>query len=142
VGYHDTVSRCLARAGVSVSPRTPAGTTIGVAEHAVLLTLAVLRRLPFADAELRQGRGISTASGRNPATQGPDRGLFGMGRIGQAAAARFRAFETRGLYSDPAMPSPPPRRTASASCGPRTTTSWPEADIVTLHLPPLQEPAT
>ena len=51
---------------------TPEGTTIGVAEHAVLLALAVCKRLPFADSELREGplarqRAAPRARGSSPA---------------------------------------------------------------------------
>ena len=56
VGYHDTVDRAaLSARGIPLA-LTPEGTTIGVAEHAVLLMLAVVKLLPFADAELRPGR--------------------------------------------------------------------------------------
>src|SRR5205085_463320 len=56
VGYHDTVDVAAVQArGVPIAV-TPAGTAITVSEHAVMLMLAALRHLPFADAELRQGR--------------------------------------------------------------------------------------
>src|SRR5215210_4624826 len=56
VGYHDTIdTAALADRRIPLAI-TPGGTTVGVAEHTVMLILAMLRRLPFADAELRQGR--------------------------------------------------------------------------------------
>jgi phosphoglycerate dehydrogenase-like enzyme len=56
VGYQDTVAtEALKEKNIALA-LTPAGTTIGVAEHTVLLTLAVCKRLPYADNELRQGR--------------------------------------------------------------------------------------
>src|SRR5207244_11160031 len=56
VGYHDTVPIAgLRERGIRLA-LTPEGTTIGVAEHTILLMLAVCRRLTFADAELRAGR--------------------------------------------------------------------------------------
>ncbi len=56
VGYQDTVDVDLLKERNIALALTPAGTTIGVAEHTILLTLAVCKRLPFADSELRKGR--------------------------------------------------------------------------------------
>ncbi|MFV2093220.1 MAG: hypothetical protein ACC634_09065, partial [Hyphomicrobiales bacterium] len=56
VGFQDTVdTAALTERGIPLA-LTPQGTTDAVAEMAILLMLAVLRRLVFADAELRRGR--------------------------------------------------------------------------------------
>ena len=137
VGWQDTVAwQGLAARGIPLAT-TPQGTTLPVAEMTVLLALAALRRLPFADAELRQGRWHVNALrpvSRNLA--GRVVGYVGFGRIGQAAAERFAAFGTTGIYFDPAVTLPPTdearlrlRRAASLEA------LLAEAEIVTLHLP-------
>lgn len=137
VGWQDTVAwQGLAARGIPLAT-TPQGTTLPVAEMTVLLALAALRRLPFADAELRQGRWHVNALrpvSRN--LSGRVVGYVGFGRIGQAAAERFAAFGTTGVYFDPAVTLTPAeearlrvRRAASLD------TLLTEAEIVTLHLP-------
>src|SRR5690606_30331629 len=80
---------------------TPSGTTTGVAEFAILLMLAVARRLAFADAELRAGRWhVNSLRPQSRELAGRVIGYVGMGRIGQAVADRLRAFGTSGLYHD------------------------------------------
>ena len=136
VGYHDTIDiAALAATGARLAIN-PAGTTTGVAEHAVLLTLAVLRRLAFLDRELRQGRWhINTLRMQSRELAGMVVGYIGMGRIGQAAAKRFAAFETTGLYHDPHAQLATP---AAAALGIRVA-GFEEVlaggDVVTLHLP-------
>jgi phosphoglycerate dehydrogenase-like enzyme len=102
VGYQDTVDvPALKERGIALA-LTPAGTTIGVAEHTLLLTLAVCKRLAFADSELRQGRWhINSLRPCSFELSGRTVGYVGMGRIARAAAARFKAFGTSGLYHDP-----------------------------------------
>jgi len=136
VGYHDTIDLdALTRTGARLAI-TPAGTTIGVAEHAVLLALAVLRRLTFLDAELRQGRWhINTLRSEARELRGKTVGYIGMGRIGQAAAERFRAFATTGLYYDPAPALPPEQAEALGLCRADLEGVLAASDIVTLHIP-------
>lgn len=137
VGWQDTVAWAeLAPRGIALAT-TPQGTTTPVAEMTVLLALAALRRLPFADAGLRAGSWHVNALrpvSRNLA--GRVVGYVGFGRIGRAAAERFAAFGTRGLYHDPAAAVPPEEE---ARLRVRRAASLPallaEAEIVTLHLP-------
>ena len=102
VGYHDTVdTRSLLERGIRLA-LTPAGTTIGVAEHTVLLALAAAKRIAFADSELRQGRWhINSLRPVSLELYGKTIGYIGFGMIGQATAERFKAFGTNGLYFDP-----------------------------------------
>ena len=104
VGYQDTVDVAALKARNIALALTPAGTTIGVAEHTVMLTLAVCKRLTFADSELRQGRWhINSLRPYSFELFGRTVGYVGMGRIGREAAARFKAFGTSGLYHDPVV---------------------------------------
>jgi lactate dehydrogenase-like 2-hydroxyacid dehydrogenase len=102
VGYQDTVdAQALKERNIALA-LTPAGTSVGVAEHTVLLALAVCKRLTFADSELRQGRWhINSLRPYSFEIFGRTVGYIGMGRIAREAAVRFKAFGTSGIYHDP-----------------------------------------
>jgi phosphoglycerate dehydrogenase-like enzyme len=140
VGWQDTVAwQGLAARGIALAT-TPEGTTGPVAEMAVLLALAALRRLPFADAELRRGQWhVNALRPVSRSLAGRVIGYVGFGRIGQAAAERFAAFGTSGLYFDPQGALSPAEETR---LGVRRAVSLEalltEADIVSLHLPVTQ----
>src|SRR3954452_10051446 len=132
VGYHDTVdTAALAERRIPLAI-TPGGTTVGVAEHTVMLILAMLRRLPFADAELRQGRfHVNALRPFSRELRGRTVGLLGAGRIGQAVAARLRPFGVTLIYFDPvALPAEVERALALERRGFDEVLS--EADIVSL----------
>jgi phosphoglycerate dehydrogenase-like enzyme len=135
VGYHDTVDvPALIERRVKLAVST-AG-TIGVAEHAVMLALAAARRLTFADPELRRGHWhANTLRPVSIELSGKTIGYVGMGRIGQAAAERFRVFGTRGLYSDPNVRLSPEREAQLALEPASLDRILEESDLVTLHLP-------
>lgn len=136
VGYHDTVDvGALVKRNIALA-LTPAGTTLSVAEHAVMLILAACRRLAFADSELRQGRWhINSLRPFSYELNGKTVGYLGMGRIGQATAHRLKAFDTHGLYYDPADNLD---EAARNSLGVRPVT-FPEllatSDVLTIHVP-------
>src|SRR3954454_8193814 len=135
VGYHDTVdTAALAERRIPLAI-TPGGTTIGVAEHTVMLILAMLRRLPFADAELRQGRfHVNALRPVSRELRGRTVGLLGMGRIGQAVAERLRPFEVKLIYFDPiALPADAKRPLGLERHGFDEVLG--AADILSLHLP-------
>lgn len=138
VGWQDTVAwQGLGARGVQLAT-TPEGTTGPVAEMAVLMALAALRRLPFADAELRRGQWhVNALRPVSRSLAGRVIGYLGFGRIGQAAAARFAAFGTSGIWFDPQ--ATPAAEAEGARLGLRRVstveTLLAEADIVTLHLP-------
>ena len=105
VGWQDTTDHALLKERGLPLALTPEGTTLGVAEHTVLLMLAVLKLLPHADAELRQGRfHINALRPVSRELHGMTVGYIGMGRIAQAVAERLRAFGTKGIYCDPIVP--------------------------------------
>ena len=137
VGWQDTVAwKDLEPRGIALAT-TPEGTTGPVAEMAVLLALAALRRLPFADAELRRGQWhVNALRPVSRSLAGRVVGYVGFGRIGQAAAERFGAFGTRGIYVDPQGALSPAE---DARLGVRRAASLEvllaEADVVSLHVP-------
>jgi phosphoglycerate dehydrogenase-like enzyme len=135
VGYHDTIElAALAERRIPLAI-TPGGTTIGVAEHTVMLILAVLRRLPFADAELRQGRfHVNALRPVSRELRGRTVGLLGAGRIGQAVAGRLKPFEVKLIYHDPVgLPAETERALGLERRGFEELLA--EADIVSLHIP-------
>jgi len=136
VGYQDTVDAAALKAHNIALALTPAGTSVGVAEHTLLLTLAACKRLPFADSELRQGRWhINSLRPYSFELCGRTVGYVGMGRIGQEAAARFKAFGTRGIYCDPLAALPADREKELGVSRMDLEALLAAADIVTLHVP-------
>lgn len=130
VGWQDTTDHELLKARGIPLALTPEGTTVGVAEHTVLLILAALKRLPHADSELRQGRfHINALRPVSRELCGLTVGYVGMGRIAQAVAARLQAFSTNGIYFDPNVARADGVRRVSFE------TLLAESDVVTLHLP-------
>ncbi|MEE4213131.1 MAG: NAD(P)-dependent oxidoreductase [Parvularcula sp.] len=133
VGYHDTVDLDAARAARLKLALTPEGTTIGVAEHTVLLMLGAARRAAFADAELRQGRWhVNALRPVSVELYGKTVGFVGFGRIGQEAAMRLAAFGTRNIYFDPVVSDPDPRAAAKSVPFDQMIA---EADFLSLHVP-------
>lgn len=136
VGYHDTVDwGALSERGIPLA-LTPEGTTIGVAEHAVMLALAVCKRLPYADAELRQGRWhINALRPESRELSGMTVGYLGMGRIGQALAERLRVFGTSGIYVDDAAPLAPARERELGLERVDFAALLARSDLLSLHVP-------
>jgi phosphoglycerate dehydrogenase-like enzyme len=135
VGYHDTMDVPALQERRIPCAVTPNGTPQTVSEHAIMLMLAACRRLPFADAELRQGRyHVNALRLESQTIAGKTVGFIGMGRIGQATARRLLHWETSGLYVDPV-----PVDDEQAARLNLTRVSLPEllerADIVSLHVP-------
>ncbi len=136
VGYQDTVDLEALRENNIALALTPEGTTIGVAEHTVLLILAACKRVPFADSELRQGRWhVNSLRPLSIELYEKTIGYVGMGRIGQETARRFKAFGTLGIYSDPYVQLSPDREAEFGLRRVEFDTLLSEADIVTLHVP-------
>jgi lactate dehydrogenase-like 2-hydroxyacid dehydrogenase len=98
----DAIDLVAAKArGVRVT-NTPDVLTKDVADMALALILAALRKIPQGDAFVREGRW--SAGNMNLATSltGKTVGVLGFGRIGRAVAQRAAVFETTIVYSDKA----------------------------------------
>jgi phosphoglycerate dehydrogenase-like enzyme len=134
VGWQDTTDHAELKARGIPLALTPEGTTVGVAEHTVLLILAILKLLPFADAELRQGRfHVNALRPLSRELAGMTVGYVGMGRIAQAVATRLRAFGTRGVFFDPNVAAFEELERTSLDA------VLAGSDIVSLHLPLTRE---
>ena len=130
VGWQDTTDHEELKARGIPLALTPEGTTVGVAEHTVLLILAALKLLPFADSELRQGRfHVNALRPISRELSGLTVGYIGMGRIAQAVAQRLGAFGTQGIFFDPIV------STAEGLQRRSFDQVLQQADVITLHLP-------
>lgn len=134
VGVDNIDLEACTRRGIPVG-NTPGVLTDGTADLAVALLLAAARRLVEASQDARQGRWTtwSPTGWLGADLNGAALGIVGMGKIGQAVAARAAGFGLRLLYTDldrrPAVESrlgvafrPLPELLA-------------ESDFVSLHVP-------
>ena len=97
-GY-DTIDVAAAHArGVQVA-RTTGANSIAVAEHAIMLMLALYRQLIDTVMELKSGQWRKGARRlTNFELRGKKVGLVGFGNIGKAVAQRLHGFETEVYY--------------------------------------------
>lgn len=99
VGF-DKIALDLARkSGVRVA-NTPDVLTDDVADLAVGLTIALLRRLPHGDVHVRAGKWPSGEMALATKVSDKRIGIFGLGRIGRAVAKRFAGFTDAIAYTD------------------------------------------
>jgi len=132
VGYDHLDVAALAAAGVTVA-HTPGYCDVEVADHAIAMTVALLRNLHVGDALVRAGGWSSRAVGAKRIT-GSVLGVVGLGRTGTLVARRASALGMRVLAWAP-------RTTAAAA---RELNVTPVAtlaellrasDVVSLHVP-------
>jgi phosphoglycerate dehydrogenase-like enzyme len=103
VGYDNVDIRAAGRHGIVVC-NVPDYGTEEVADHALMLLLAVARRLLVADRAIRAGTwDVSVVFGA-PRMRGRTLGIIGCGRIGSALALRARALGMRVVFHDPYLP--------------------------------------
>ena len=139
VGHERIDKQALKARGVPLA-LCPAGTTIGVAEHTILLILAVYKRLVVADTKMRQGTWLQWGL-RSTSFElcGKTLGLVGFGRIGQAVAKRAHAFDAKILYHDAFIPTPPAEARAWGVESVGLDDLLRRSDIVSVHVPTTDE---
>ncbi|HEX6945854.1 MAG TPA: hydroxyacid dehydrogenase [Acidimicrobiia bacterium] len=115
------------RRGVAVF-NTPTANTLAAAEMTMALILAVMRRIPAADASIRRGEWDRPAF-QGVECHGKTLGLVGAGRIGREVAARARAFGMSVLGCDPYLTDAGEIELCSID------RVLGEADVVSLHVP-------
>jgi phosphoglycerate dehydrogenase-like enzyme len=107
-----------------------------VSEHAILLMLAVYRRLPALDRLVRAGQWKSSKLGEEQEHElaGKTVGIVGAGMIGRTIARRLSGFEVKLLYYDPVRL--PAADAAKLNMTYRNLDDLlSESDVVTLHAP-------
>jgi len=133
VGYDTVDIAACTRRGVVVGV-TNGGNDLSVAEHTLMLLLAVARRTVEMDASvragkwmIREGRPMGELAGRTVL-------VVGYGRIGTRVARLCAAFGMNVLVRDPAFPVP---RIAADGYTPVTdiAAALPDTDVLTLHCP-------
>jgi D-3-phosphoglycerate dehydrogenase / 2-oxoglutarate reductase len=103
VGVDNVDLNAATQKGVVVM-NTPGGNAISVAEHTMALLLALARRVPQADASMKQGRWEKKKL-EGMELRGKTLGLIGLGKIGSAVARLAKAFEMRIIAYDPHVSS-------------------------------------
>src|SRR5689334_12568805 len=100
-GYDRVDVEAARKAGVPVSNNGGAN-AIAVAEHTVLLMLAVLKQLVKFHQDVVAGRWRPPASSEAPVYElsGRTVGIIGLGNIGKKVARRARGFDARVQYYD------------------------------------------
>ena len=119
------------RAGVMIV-NAPTGNTIAAAEHTMALMLALLRRVPDANASVQAGEWErSRYTGRE--LRGKTLGIIGLGKIGRAVARRVAGFEMRVLASDPYLTEEQVAEAGAKLVGMAELLH--RSDVITVHTP-------
>ena len=114
--------------GVAITT-TPGANESTVADHAIAMMLALLRRIPENDAGVRRGEWNRTGPHTPLLLTGCTVGLIGYGHIGQLVARRLAGFDVELLVTDPAIAgSESPRAVPLEELLARS-------DVVSLHVP-------
>ena len=127
----DRVDLEAAAAALVTVVNAPTGSTVAAAEHTMALLLALLRRIPSADASVRRGE-WERARYVGTELQGRTLGIIGLGKIGREVARRAAAFEMRVVAHDPFLAADQAGEHVSA------LVDLPEllavADVVSIHV--------
>jgi len=135
MGYDNLDLGALRAAGV-VAAYTPGANAVAVAEHTILLMLALLKRFVAAESAVRQGGWpmIELFQAGLGELANATVGLVGFGHIGRAVAERLRPFGSRLLY----MARHAVDATIEQQCGVRYAALddlLTSSTMVSLHLP-------
>jgi phosphoglycerate dehydrogenase-like enzyme len=107
-----------------------------VAEHAIMLMLAIYRQMPELHALVKGGNWKSTKFGQEEEHEiaGKTVGIIGLGMVGKTLARRLSGFEVKLLYTDPVRVSSDEAAQLNVSYRDLNDLMR-ESDIVTLHAP-------
>jgi phosphoglycerate dehydrogenase-like enzyme len=132
----DNVDLAAAKAcGVSVA-NIPGANSVAVAEHAIMVMIALLKRLVEADRTMKQGEWKMTElllMGCYELWQ-KTVGIVGLGRIGQALAQRLTGFDVNVIYHD-ILDFPPELEKRLKVKKVPFEQLLDESDVVTMHVP-------
>lgn len=103
VGYNNVDLSSAQRHGLVVC-NVPDYGTEEVADHAIMLLLAIVRRLIPCHTAIRAGAWHYESAVPTPRLRGKTLGLLGCGRIGAATALRAKAFGLDVAFFDPLVP--------------------------------------
>jgi D-3-phosphoglycerate dehydrogenase len=131
VGVDNVDLDAATRAGIMVV-NAPTGNTIAAAEHTLALLYGLARRTAPADASVRRGE-WKRAQFTGLELRGRTLGIVGLGKIGQAIAARAIAMEMTVLASDPFVTEEQAANHGVELVG--FDELLRRADVVTVHVP-------
>jgi D-3-phosphoglycerate dehydrogenase len=123
------------RRGIAVF-NAPGANTVSAAEHTMGLLLALVRRIPWADASMRRGE-WDRQRFQGTELKGKTLGIVGLGRIGAHVAGLARAFGMQVTAYDPYVTEARARE-LQVQLLPLDELLG-RADVVTLHLPLTKE---
>lgn len=127
------VDACSRRGIVVVN--APFGNVVSAAEHTMGMLLALVRRIPEAQAALKALKWDRSVYGAE--LHRKTIGVVGLGKVGSRVAARLRAFEADLLVYDPYI-----AESRARDVGGRLTnfeTLLRESDVITFHVPLTEE---
>jgi D-3-phosphoglycerate dehydrogenase len=119
---------------------TPDAPTESTAEHAIALMLCLTKGVMTGDRWLHAGKGFPPLGTIPPGLEalGATLALVGLGRIGSRVAQIARVLGMRVLAYDPYVPAERAQSLGVEMVG-SLDELWPQADVVSLHVPPLPE---
>lgn len=137
VGFDNVDLRAAGEVGIAVC-NVPDYGTEEVADHALLLLLAVVRRLIPCHLEVAGGRWELGSAEGSPRLRGRTLGLIGCGRIGTAMAVRAKALGLRVVFYDPYQTQGHEKALGVERCH-RLEDLLPQCHILSLHCPLTEE---
>jgi len=113
---------------------TPAAATVSVAEHVVMMTMVLAKKLMYADAQLRAGNYAVKDKYLPADVEDSTLGLIGMGKIGGEVAKRCLALGMKVIAYDPYLSE---AAFAQLGVGSEKTVEdvLKKADFISLHTP-------
>ncbi len=136
VGYDNIDLEAAGRKGIHVC-NVPDYCVDEVADHALGLMLALLRKIPAMDRSVRSGQWDFRLAIPISSLRGKVLGVVGLGRIGSALTLRCQSLGMRILVYDPYIP-PGKEKSFGAEA-----VSWDrileESDVLTFHVPLTEE---
>jgi D-3-phosphoglycerate dehydrogenase len=131
VGIDNIDLEAAEKAGVAVV-NTPVSTSVAVAEHTFALLLALLHRVPAADASMKAG-GWPKKDLVGAELAGKTLGILGVGNIGAQVARRAAAFDMNVLGYDPLLDDDTVKLRGAQPVP--VDELYLQSDVITLHLP-------
>src|SRR5438874_6022975 len=132
VGVDNVDVEAATRRGIVVL-NAPGGNTVSTAEHAFSLLLSVARKIPQADANIRDKR-WDKKNFEGVELYNKTLGVIGMGRIGSELSRRAIAFGMRVVAYDPYL-SPTRARSLQVELVDELDDLLTNADFISLHTP-------
>ncbi len=135
VGY-DNVDLAAARACAVPVANIPGANSVAVAEHAVMVMIALLKRLAEADLSMKQGEWKMTELLFKGCFELWTKtvGIVGLGRIGKALAQRLVGFDVNVIYNDILDFPPEVEKELNVRKAPFEDLLR-ESDVVSMHVP-------